>query len=114
MMHIACRLALSIARCSMAGAALAKNCSSVGNLSYVGRMSDASRSVWLSTVDPDNSSNFRLEAAQGSSTVDTFGPKVTGDAFRPPLGFALLFAIACTCEQGALRRSVSHCNKIRF
>lgn len=49
--------------------AFAQACKSDGGLAYLGNIRDASRSVWLSgTV----AGSFRLEAAQGNTTVDTW------------------------------------------
>ena len=71
-----------VALWSVTDTAYAKNCSSSGSLAYIGRTNDSSSSVWLSTIGEGASSSFRLEAAQGSTTVDAFGPTTPGDAFR--------------------------------
>ncbi len=76
------RFPLAALLCSAASVAAAKNCSSEGSLSYLGRTSDSSRSVWLSTIQPGSSTSFTLEAAQGGNVVDTFGPRTPGTDFR--------------------------------
>jgi hypothetical protein len=49
--------------------AFAQSCKNSGNLNYIGRTSDNSRSVWLSLTQ---SGMFALEAAQANTQVDSF------------------------------------------
>ncbi|MEI6204183.1 MAG: hypothetical protein WCP68_19730, partial [Enhydrobacter sp.] len=49
--------------------ALADNCSTTGNLFFLGATSNGSNSVWLSNT---SAGSFRLDAAQGNTTVDTW------------------------------------------
>jgi hypothetical protein len=63
---------LSLLGLALAGGplpALAKNCNSTGNLFFLGTSSSGSNSVWLSNT---SQGSFRLDAAQGNTTVDTW------------------------------------------
>ena len=75
----------SIAALSISGAAgsevAAQQCGSSGDLIYIGRTRGEASSIWLST---SARGDFRLEAAQGNTTVDTWSQSRSG----PHLSFS--------------------------
>ncbi len=60
-------------------------------------------------VDTSADVECELLLTEGRAPV---GEKIAHE--RPSLGFALLLAIICTCEQDALKKSASRCNKKTF
>jgi hypothetical protein len=56
-------------------ASWAANCSSSGNLRYLGVSADGGKSVWLSATSPGQ---FELESAKGSQTVDQWSKQRRG------------------------------------
>ncbi|NOD74779.1 autotransporter domain-containing protein [Ruegeria sp. HKCCD4332] len=58
-----------------AAEAVAQQCGSLGELFYIGRTPDSSSSVWLSATEQGD---YRLEAAQRNTTVDTWAKSRRG------------------------------------